>query len=583
MTSRLSAAKKNEVDEYEVDILSGPENFSGGSVLFGDMKFDDTDLFLIAMLKDMVVAPEFCWSNPNNTEYGGCYRVRDYQVKFNRVDDHYAGFSCARSVGKTEREMIFSFTHYFRRSDENLLITAPELLHLHPLTKAIEDRIERCRLTRECLRKDKPGMTGFSHNPFGVEYSDGTKIIGRIPNRDGRGVKGQHQRDLVIEEAQDYPDAGWTEVHETVEKHGDFNYHFYGVHRGARGGGFARRVQGGMFKIHTLTAIQRQSWGPEEKRAAIDTYGGVNSPDYRRNILGEAGAASSPIFVVARLMACVDQNPESSYNEKTYVQQHFRWEDFSQSGLGIEHVIDLPATLKSNKILVGMDLGLTNSPTVASVFAEIDYKAKGESASRKRLALIRRFTLQHFKSKDIRHLTYLIWKWRKDVMGIGMDTTGLGFPIFQEIEDDESYPEAFRKSVKGWKFNEKITVSTASDGGGKESAIEGMPFFFQPQEEDADSVSMTVIELTTNYLREWVDSNYLLLPMDNEVVEDLLAENLQRVQDVSRLTGSKKPNRFHILDSFRMATLVEKIAENEYVEEQRGGPVLDKMMDQGMM
>lgn len=922
-----------DVDEYDVDIHTGPSSLKGESILFGDMSFDDTDMFLIAILKDMVLAPEFCWSNPNNVEYGGCYRVRDYQVKFNRVNDHYAGFSCARSVGKTEREMVFAFTHLFRRSGENLLITAPELLHLQPLAKAIEDRVDRCRLTRECLRRDRAGQTGFSHNPFGVELGDGTKIVGRIPNKDGRGVKGQHQIDLIVEEAQDYPDAGWTEVHEmqsldsdiltpsgfvkmrdisvgdsvigldgspnvvtgesevcsdrevyevgfhcgsvvecdadhlwsvarphhihrgqtvlmttsqilddmksrksdetlnpfhlwrtpelsvpvefvgdedldvdpyllgvllgdgcfkrtgsiwlstadedlldlcserlhvseefhsvggysyiirfkkdmkfqsrlptrlgikklgllglgsqdkfvphkykvssiesrllilqglvdsdgSIDRHGavrfvttskmlrddimfiarslggsatyglvkkeldrhldkwcvrirvpdgvipslmerkaslvkklhngrtmqrritsivptgvskpmkcisvdsedglyvtndfivthntvmkerDYNFHFYGVHRGARGGGFARRVQGGMFKIHSLTAIQRPTWGPEEKRAAIDTYGGVNSPDYRRNILGEPGAASSPIFVVSRLMACVDQSPDSDYNTNVYSNQHFRWEDFSQSGITIDNAIDLPYVLKTKKILVGMDLGLTNSPTVCSIFAEIDHRMKGEHAPRKRLALIRRITLQHFKSKDIRHLAYLIWKWRRDLYGIGMDITGLGFPIFQEIEDDETYPEEFRRSVMGWKFNEKITINIESESE-RRGIDPGSEAYFQPEEEEQTKI--TVIEATTNNLREWVDSNYLLLPMDNEVVEDLLAENLQRVQDVSRLTGTKKPNRFHILDSFRMATLVEKLHDQVQVSDRTGGPVLDAMMDDRML
>lgn len=553
----------------------GPESFRDKKLGFGRMDFDDTDLFLIAMLKDPVLCPEFCWSNPNNVEYGGCYRVRDYQVKFNRIDDHYAGFSCARSVGKTEREIIWSFTHFFKRSKENLLITAPELLHLQPLTKQIEDRIEACRLQRECLNRGKTGSTGFGHNPFSVEYADGTNIIGRIPNRDGRGVKGQHQRDLIIEEAQDYPDAGWTEVHETVLKEKDFSYHFYGVHRGTRGGGFAKRVSGGMFKIHTLTAIQRPSWGPEEKKAAIDTYGGVNSPDYRRNILGEPGAASSPIFVVARLMACIDQEVESEYNTKQYVAQHFRWEDVNQTGAGIDHILDLPYALKSNKIVVGMDLGLTNSPTVCSIFAEIDHRGKGDKSSRKRLALIRRITLERFKSKEIRNLAYLVWQWRPDLLGIGMDTTGLGFPIFQEIEEDESYPDEFKAAIRGWKFNEKIEIPDE-----KEPVRDPAAYWLPTPEQSTSSV--TVIEATTNYLREWVDSNYLLLPMDPEVAEDLLAENIQRVQDVSRLTGSKKPNRFHILDSFRMATLIERVDESENVSTYGFQPIMDGMIDDGM-
>lgn len=569
------------VDPYDVDSHAGPEDFVGGSVEFGGLTFDDTDLFLIALLKDAVLCPEFCFSNPNNTEYGGTYRVRDYQVKFNRADDHYAGFSCARSVGKTEREVIYGFMHFFRRSMQNLLITAPELLHLKPLAKQIENRIEGCRLTRECLKRDKVGQTGFSHNPFGVEYADGTMIHGRIPQRDGRGVKGQHNPDLIIEEAQDYPDEGWIEVDATVMREvPDFTMHFYGVHRGARGGGFAKRVSGGMFKVHALTAIQRPGWGPEEKKAAIETYGGTNSSDYRRNILGEPGAASSPLFVISRLMASVDQNQDSEYNTRTYMAQHFRWEDLAQVRMELEHVVDLPGALQSNKILVGMDLGLTNSPTVCSIFAEIKHRSKGEHGARNRLALIRRFTLQHFRAKDIRQLAYIIWCWRKDIVGIGMDATGLGFPIFQDIEDDESYPDEFKACVHGWKFNQKIDVVDEYSKNKKE-VDPGAAFYFQVPEEESKATRLTVIEATTNYLRDWVDSGYILLPMDNEVVEDLLAENIQRVKDVSRLTGAKKPNRFHILDSFRMASLVERMSETEEIQQRFAGPVLDRVVDPG--
>ena len=530
----------------------GPDDFPS-TVQIGDHEFDHTDLLLIAMLRDGVVCPEFCWRDPNNTEHHGCYRVRDYQVKFNRVDDQYAGFACARSVGKTERQNIQGFLHYFRRVGQSMMITAPELLHLLPLTDAIERRIESCRLLRECLRKDKAGKTGFSHNPFGVDYWDGTRIVGRIPNKDGRGVKGQHQPVLMIEEAQDYPDAGWIEVDATVMREkNDFNFHFYGVYRGMRGGGFSRRTQGGMFNIYSLTAIQRPGWGKDEKQAAIETYGGTSSPDYRRNILGEPGAASSPIFVTARLMSVIDLDRESRYNTHEYVHQHLRWEDYKNMGVDLSHLIDLPGK-KYDKCVVGIDIGLTNSPTVCSIFGEI--KLKGQ----KRLALVRRITLERFTSPQIRMLVKLICAWNPDITGIGMDITGLGFPIFQEmLEDEERPPEDVLAKVKGWKFNEKIpTYGNAKNPDGT-----------------LEPTMMSVVEATTRYLREWVDTGYLLLPFDTEITADLLAENIQRVESLSRLTGSKKPNAFHILDSFRMAALVEKVStESEYGYERQ--PVFD--------
>jgi len=537
--------------------MFGPEGFEG-HIEYADWRFDDADLLLIAMLKDPVLAPEFCWSNPNNTEYGGCYRVRDYQYKFNREDDHYAIFACARSVGKTEREKIWAFNYYFRRAKQDLFITAPQLIHLLPLADAIESVIEGCRLLRECLDRSRQGKTGFGHNPFSVDYADGTKIVARIPNLDGKGVKGIHSPELIVEEGQDYPDAGYLEVHETVMKEvEDFKYHIYGVHRGSQGGGFAQRAQGSDFTLHKLTAIQRPGWGVEEKSAAIAAYGGTSSPDYRRNILGEPGSASSPIFVVARLMACIDQNRSSEYNTRDYVAQTLRWEDVKDSGLSLSDVVDLPPK-RNGFCVAGVDIGLTNSPTVCSVFQEIRH-GRG-----KRLALMRRYTLERFTSPQIREFVRVLYGWNTSIHGIGLDITGLGFPIFQELTEGEvPPPNGLVEAVRGWKFNEKIVVGHDTDHNGKRV-----------------DVKMAVIEATTRYLRQWVDSGYLLLPFDREVTSDLLAEHTQRVSSVARLSGNRKPNAFHILDSFRMAALV---AQDDVVtpQEIQHGPVFDIAFDPG--
>jgi hypothetical protein len=112
---------------------------------------DDDDFLLQAMLQDNIYHPELVWEDPGNREYSGLYRVRDYQYVMNRAEGNYIGFACARSVGKTERQRIHASTHVFRRIRENLLITAPELIHLLPLTDAIEDQIMDSRLTREML------------------------------------------------------------------------------------------------------------------------------------------------------------------------------------------------------------------------------------------------------------------------------------------------------------------------------------------------------------------------------------------------------------------------------------------------
>jgi hypothetical protein len=72
---------------------------------------------------------------------------------------------------------------------------------------------------------------------------------------------------------------------------------------------------------------------------------------------------------------------------------------------------------------------------------------------------------------------------------------------------------------------------------------------------------MPMIEASTRYLREFVDSGFLMLPFDTEITMDMQGETQQRV----KLMGErkKKPNAFHILDSMRAMAMAFKSGEVE--------------------
>jgi hypothetical protein len=172
------------------------------------------------MLADPIYGCELLWDDPSNQDYSGVGAAATTSGRCSAAGTrtvNYRGYACARSTGKTESIKAKASRTPSAGTAQNLLLTAPELIHLLPLTDAIEDRIRDTRLTREFL-DTRGGKTGFTHRPFGVDFLDGTKIVGRIPRLTGTGVKGQHQPDLIIDEGQDYPEAGWVEVHETVEK-----------------------------------------------------------------------------------------------------------------------------------------------------------------------------------------------------------------------------------------------------------------------------------------------------------------------------------------------------------------------------
>jgi len=549
--------------------------------------FDDDDFALMALLQDPVHCAELLFQDPNNRAFGGCYHVMDYQYSLFRHKDLYEGLPCARTVGKTESMKADAVSHVFRRQGEDMLITAPELIHLMPLCDAIESRIRDTRLTREFL-DTRNQKTGFNHRPFQADFIDGTKIIGRIPKLSGTGVKGQHVPDLRVEEGQDYPEKGWIEVHETVMKDhvdingdSDFTYIFYGVHSGARDGRFYKLSTSGEFKITTITAIMRPGWGPDEKARAAAIYGGTQSPDYRRNILGEAGGASSAFFVTARLMACLDQDRESAYNTVHWKRQALMSEEIDKI-MGdtstmtsteraeamydaLKATIDLPDLNGVQQIYLGGDIGLVNDPTVLTLWAIVQ-----DSKKRSRLRLVRMFHLWRFREKMIRQVLYIIgWRYGLRLRGVGIDVTGLGLPIFQAIEDDETAPQHLIDITRGYVFNAKVPIGVDKGLVTQDSQGNLRDHFGNMVEEVEDPftrerryiVKMTMIEASTRYLREFVDTLFMQLPFDPEIAGDFQGETEQRVKAMAGMR--KKVNAFHILDSARAFAMVYKAADVE--------------------
>lgn len=572
----------SQIDPWDKDGPLGEIEGFTGFVSEGDFDLDEDDLLLYSLLIDAIFAAELLWDHPTNHEYGGLYRVHDYQYPLWRLDDRYGGFACGRGTGKTESLKGHAFSHPFKRIAEDMLVTAPELIHLQPVTDAIEDRIRDTRLTNDFL-DTRSGKTGFTHKPFGVDFIDGTKIVGRIPRLTGTGVKGQHVVDLRMDESQDYPERGWTEIQPTVIKdhtdaagEPDFTFWFYGVHSGARDSGFYKRINEGSFTLTSITRLQTLNWSKAEKDAEIAAYGGSNAPDYRRNVLGEAGSPASPFFVQSRLMSQVDQKRDSDYNVNEYLKQKVHAEDIEGLDMTMQDILELPS--EYGGIHAGMDVGLTVSPTVISLFS------KEQLGGRERLKLIRVYELWRLRPKQIREATYaLAYHLGRKLHSFGMDVTGLGFPMFQEMEDDEAAPSHLLEVSRGYFFNAAVPVGVEKDFISEDSKGQMRDQFGSAVKEEVDPLSgekrfvttMPMIEASTRYVREWIDTGKLLLPFDTEVVGDMMGETHQRVKAVGERRG-KKPNAFHILDSFRAAAMAERASK---IEEELGGEEAEDVLD----
>lgn len=553
----------------------------------GIWMFDSDDWLLMAMLKDPVYCAELLFEDPKNIKYSGCYSVYDYQYPLFRFSQSYQIYPCARSVGKTESAKARAVSHAFRRIGEELLITAPELIHLEGLTGPIESRIMEVRLTRDFLRADGQ-RTGITHKPgLRVEFADGTSIAGRIPHQTGRGIKGAHVPDLIIDEAQDFPEKGYIEIQEVVMKdhidttgNYDFTYHAYGVYASGHGGKFQQLADSGLYKVTTITAPMRPGWNKAEKQSAAAMYGGTNSPDYRRNVLGEPGQSLSQFFVTAHLMACMDQDKESHYNTVEFRAQELRSEDLERL-IGPKgdpgDLLDLPTNL-GQEVYAGMDVGLVTDPTVIKIYTV------GQDTKRKtRLKLVRMIHLWRFTEKQIRQCTYkMALTYGKTLRSFGQDIGGLGLPLYQAMEADEQCPAHLRDISRGYIFNAKVPVAVdsnyVSDQAGKLVDQYG-----HMVEEIRDKwtgkvqlvARMSMIEASTRYLRRWVDDGYLMFPFHPELIKDFQGETEQRVRAMAG--ARKKPNAFHMLDASRVMAMAFHAAQlEEQIYAPKAGPVLDR-------
>jgi hypothetical protein len=405
------------------------------------------------------------------------------------------------------------------------------------------------------------GRGGIKHRPFMINFVNGGRIIGRIPQRDGKGLKGTHPLWLEQDEASDFPEQAWAEIIETVKiQNSKARWRAHGVTRGV-GGGFDERCQPDSgWKVHALPAMFRPNWTNEEREQKIQEYGGhVDSIDYRRNILGLPGDQNSPIFVLYRLMAATDVDTGSNYNEFEYTSLEIDEAAVRDYG-SIIPLLDLPANHRSYKrFWIGMDLGWTIAPTSIVIFAEDTKTRKGKTC----LKLLARILLKKISAPDqAAAILHLLDIYRP--MAFALDSTGAGLPLFDYVQKatrEDPNLKSLTSRIKGYNFSEKIIaefddsvqIDELSPDGYKEAAIH-----------------RNVLEWSTDILRSMVDEQTIILPYDKSIISEFQGQTWSYAKAAMDSYGRKRifsTGSFHTLDACRMAALAfQQQTINEFID-----------------
>lgn len=375
---------------------------------------------------------------------------------------------------------------------------------------------------------------------------------------------------LELDEGQDYPDAGWEELIETLNRAGDEvetppHWYVHGVTRGIRDYFHKFTLPDSGWKVHKIPSMIRPGWTDSERQEKIAMYGSRNAPSYRRNILGDPGDAEASIFVMTRLMACVDLDEGSHYNQVEYHCERIAFERLAEDGITIEQALQLPMSHKDiaqqYTMWGGADLGMTSHPSEFLIFAEIP--RKGDTSLFK---LVARFHLERVRARDqVSAIIHLIDFY--NVKAFGLDKTGLGLPIYQDLQDRS--PE-YLDRIKGYNFSSKILVDF--DKAIEVDAIKG------DRIKDA-GIEKNVLEESTDVLRRLVDTNRFRLPNDLDVVKEFQGQTYQEIKtgmDQYGRTRRFSTGTFHALDAARMAGLsFSQHAIEELTKPQDAEDVLD--------
>ncbi len=148
----------------------------------------EEEAYLLAILTepDGLDLAEFSWYDPESSD--GCYRAWDFQWRWYTCGDVFQVDQGGRALGKTVGITMRSFAFPFNFEGQKMLLTAPELNHLRPLTDAIEQRLDTTRLIRELRPMGKGG--GINKQPhWQAKFTNNAQLVSRLPNKDGKGVK----------------------------------------------------------------------------------------------------------------------------------------------------------------------------------------------------------------------------------------------------------------------------------------------------------------------------------------------------------------------------------------------------------
>lgn len=403
---------------------------------------------------------------------------------------NFVSFRAGRSAGKSEtlidKVVYYAVNDFF--PSKILSIVAPNRVHLTPLWR----RLSQWLSIHPILKHYKAGINS---QVYDMQFTNGVTIDCRIAGIQGTGssVIGLHTGFLIVEEAGFFPWAVWVELLPTINTWElGFQVFVCGTPSGERENNvlyFADEISS-QYNRHRISALENPRYTAEARQRDIEQYGGEDSDDYRRLVLGEH---ASP---VVRLFS---RDTIETGKHRIFTGT-LSSDDISVDPTKLLRLFDaLPRVPEA--VAVGIDLGYID-PTIISLF----------KLSNDIWINFARITLEHIEyPKQLEFIDRLDTLYSFSFLAIDEGHSGLA--VSQELTSERYSHKGYKDRLVSVMFGVPIEIGTDLDG---------------------NSIKIMSKILAVEKLRSLLDSHKIVF---SETDEKLLSE-LERVESVKSPSGN---------------------------------------------
>jgi len=410
-------------------------------------KLTEEEFALYEVLRDPTWFGEFVYNLDLDVDEEP-WEFTDYQVEFLEDFNQLVCLRCGRAVGKTEAIKTKIAWHVINQFFDSILFTVPNRSHLDPVFLGIQKLFRTSSLLQYWI-----GRQSVNSQQFIVKFLNDFIWVCRIAGTSGTGVNvvGLHMPIILLDEAAYYPWGTWIELQQVLN---DWEPGHQTLVSGVPDGRRERSVMytsdtDDHFTHHRITAHENPRFSAEREEQLIAQYGGRESQDYIRQVLGEHGTPTFAVFD-REFMRIED------YDVPVIRLYGSQFKQDSQLVYSVANNLPRPPKY-SEGVVFGVDLGYTQ-PTAINALYEVD----GD------WYFLFRVVLEQV-SYDVqqRFLDKLDTKYGPQYIGLDMGSGGQGKSFYHTLVNEEKY--------KSKKYNERLvgvefggTVVVGYDENGKE-------------------------------------------------------------------------------------------------------------------